>query len=113
MPIWWSQPPTGGHRSLIHGAWNRGYERFWVICDVTFMVRNAFPIKNWFAFEAVVNELASLYPQLLMCLYNLDRFSGEMVMNVLQTHPRVFVNGIIIPNTPYVPPRQFPGILGA
>jgi hypothetical protein len=36
-----------------------------------------------------------------------------MVMNVLQTHPRVLVNGIIIPNPHYVPPRQFLEILHA
>lgn len=48
-----------------------------------------------------------------MCLHNLDRFSDEMVMNVLQTHPRVLVNGIIILNPHYVPPRQFLEILHA
>jgi hypothetical protein len=35
-----------------------------------------------------------------------------MVMNVLQTHPRVFVNGIVIQNPHYVPMRQFLEILG-
>ena len=58
-----------------------------MICDVAFVVRNALPIKDWFAFEAVLIEYAPRYPQFLMCLHNLDRFSGEMVMNVLQTHP--------------------------
>ena len=97
----------GKMEAMVKEALSDGYERFWVICDVDFVVRNAFPVKNWFAFEAVVNEFAPRYPQFLMCLYNLDRFSGEMIMNVLQTHPRIFVNGIIIPNPHYVPPRQF------
>lgn len=98
--------------AMVKEALSDGYERFWVICDVAFVVQNELPIKNWFAFEAIVNEFAPRYPQFLMCLYNLDRFSGEMVMNVLQTHPRLFVNGIIIPNPHYVPPRQFLETIG-
>ena len=46
-----------------------------------------------------------------MCLYNLDLFDGETVMYVLKTHPRIFVNGMIITNPYYVPARQFPGSL--
>jgi len=30
-----------------------------------------------------------------------------MVMFVLQTHPRIFVNGMIIPNPHYIPTPQF------
>jgi hypothetical protein len=57
--------------AMVKEALSNGYERFWVICDVAFVVRNALPIKDWFAFEAVVNEFAPRYPQFLMCLYNL------------------------------------------
>lgn len=30
-------------------------------------------------------------------------------MNVLETHRRVFVNGIVIPNPYYIAANQFPG----
>ena len=42
-----------------------------------------------------------------MCLYNLDLFDGELVMYVLQTHPRIFVNGLIITNPHYISASQF------
>lgn len=73
--------------AMVKEALSNEYERFWMICDAASVVRNALHIKDWFAFEAVLNEYAPRYPQFLMCLRNLDRFSGEMVMNVLQTHP--------------------------
>jgi hypothetical protein len=44
-----------------------------------------------------------------MCLYDLDLFDGEAVMYVLQTHPRIFVSGMIITNPHYVPRPQFLG----
>jgi hypothetical protein len=69
-------------------------------------------VKKWAAFESAVNEFAPRYSQYIMCMYDLDRFSGEMVMNVLQTHPRVFVNGIVIQNPHYIPMPQFLEALG-
>ena len=55
-----------------------------------------------------MSELAPRYPQFIMCLYDLDLFDGEMVMYVLKTHPRIFVNGMIITNPHYIPSRSVP-----
>ena len=92
---------------MVQGVLSDGYERFWLIGDGSVIARNAVDMKSWFAAESEVNELAPRYPQFLMCLYNLDLFDGEAVMYVLKTHPRIFVNGMIIANPYYIPPRQF------
>lgn len=96
---------------MIKNALSDGYSRCWTLVDVAYVTQNLDDIKKWFGFEAKVNEFALRHPQFLMCLYNLDQFSGELVTYVLQTHPRIFVNGIIIPNPYYVPAREFFGIL--
>ena len=36
-------------------------------------------------------------------------FDREAVMYVLQTHPKIFVNGMIITNPHYIPRQQFFG----
>ena len=38
---------------------------------------------------------------------------ANTVMSVLQTHSRVFVNGLVLSNPYYLPVRQFLEILGA
>lgn len=103
--------------AAVKEALSEGYERFWWIGDIALWLSalsetNGFPVKKWAAFESAVNEFVPRYPQFIMCMYDLDRFGGDMVMNVLQTHPRVFVNGIIIPNPHYVPTQQFLESLG-
>jgi len=98
-----------GLEGLVQGALSEGYERVWCLGETSFLVRNAVDMKAWFAYEAELNEYAPRYPQLIICLYNLDRFDGETVMNVLETHRRVFVNGIVIPNPYYVAAHEFPG----
>jgi hypothetical protein len=98
-----------GLEGLVTGALSEGYERVWCLGETSFLVRNAVDMKAWFAYEAELNEYAPRYPQFIICLYNLDRFDGETVMYVLETHRRVFVNGIVIPNPYYIPTQQFLG----
>ena len=92
---------------MVKGAFAEGYDRTWLLGDESWLVRNAVDKKTWFATESEATELAPQYPHSKFCLYNLDLFDGEMVMFVLKTHPRIFVNGMIIPNPHYVPTRQF------
>jgi hypothetical protein len=43
----------------------------------------------------------------VLCLYDLDRFSGEVVVNVVKTHPQVLVQGILVENPYYIGPDEF------
>jgi hypothetical protein len=94
---------------MVKEALSEGWSRLWVVGDAAFVGRDMSPesMKTWFTWEAQVNELAVRYPQFIMCVYDLDRWAGDWVMSVLKTHPRVFVNGIVLNNPYYIPPRQF------
>ena len=39
-------------------------------------------------YESKLNRFLPRYPQVILCLYELDRFSGEVLVDVLKTHPR-------------------------
>ena len=99
--------------AIVKEALSDGYGRLWALGDATFVARDLDPgsMKTWFTWEAKVNELASRYPQFIMCMYDLDRWAGDLIMSVLKTHPRVFVNGLILNNPYYVPLHQFLGSL--
>jgi hypothetical protein len=88
-------------------ASSEGYERTWLLGDDSFVVRKGVDVKSWFAAESWASEAGTKYLHLIMCLYNLDLFDGELIMYVLQTHPRIFVNGLIITNPHYIPAGQF------
>jgi hypothetical protein len=95
--------------AMAKEALSDGYGRLWLIGDASFVARDLPPgsLKTWFTYEAEVNELASRHQQFIMCLYDLDRWAGELVMSVLKTHPRIFVNGLVLSNPYYIPLRQF------
>jgi hypothetical protein len=47
------------------------------------------------------------FPQVNLCLYDLTRCSGELIMDVLKTHPKVLLGGMIIDNPYYLEPDEF------
>lgn len=95
--------------SMARGAFAEGYPYFRAIGEASFVLADAAEIdrKEWFAYEAELNEFAPKHPQYLACIYDLDRFDGAHVLSILQTHPRILLDGLIIENPYYVRPREF------
>lgn len=58
-------------------------------------------------FEARVNDIWSRHDDAVICVYDLSQFGGDMVIDMIRTHPMVIVGGILQQNPFYVPPEQF------
>jgi hypothetical protein len=95
-------------RAMVLDASAHGYNSFRAVGDESFIIRNGVDIREWFAAESELNSIVSDYPHFFFCLYDLDLFDGAAVMHVLKTHPRVYVNGILIGN-PHYQADQLPG----
>jgi hypothetical protein len=95
-------------KAKINEAAAHGYSSFRAVGDESFIVRNNVDINEWFAAESELNNIAPGFPHFFFCLYDLDLFDGAVVMRVLRTHPRMYVNGILIAN-PHYQAAQVPG----
>jgi hypothetical protein len=82
---------------------DQGYDSFRAVGDESFIVRHGVDLAEWFAAEGELNGLAPDHPHFFFCLYDVDLFDGDTIMHVLRTHPRVYVNGILISNPHYQP----------
>lgn len=58
-------------------------------------------------YESRLNYFIPGKPWISICLYNLNKFSGAMIMQVLQTHPYTISGGVITANPYYQPPDQW------
>jgi hypothetical protein len=58
-------------------------------------------------YETKLNYISVKYPDPLLCVYDLNRHSGSVVMDILRTHPMVIIGGVLEENPLYVPPDQF------
>jgi DcmR-like sensory protein len=62
---------------------------------------------EFFRYEAKLNEVIPDYPQVILCLYDLERFGAEVLMDALRTHPMVIVDGMVHDNPYYIEPGKF------
>jgi hypothetical protein len=66
--------------------------------------------RQFIRYEARLTELITDLPALILCLYDLRLSGGEVLMDVLRTHPMVVVDGMIHDNPYYVPPDTLLGV---
>jgi hypothetical protein len=90
-----------------------GYSFFRLAGEMTWALRDAPGVEHLIGYESELNRVTSSYPVIVLCLYDLDRFSGEIVVNVVKTHPQVLVQGILVENPYYVGPDEFLGSASA
>ncbi|QWZ08635.1 LuxR C-terminal-related transcriptional regulator [Nocardioides panacis] len=65
-----------------------------------------------FHYESAVNHAVGQMPAILMCLYDLQKFGAEMLVEVLFTHPTVLLDRTVIDNPHYVDPTMYPPAAG-
>jgi hypothetical protein len=58
-------------------------------------------------YEARLNDLLPRYPDVVVCTYDTAKFGGQVVMDVLRTHPLIIIAGLLQENPFFTPPDQF------
>jgi hypothetical protein len=58
-------------------------------------------------YECRVNHVLDEYNDALVCIYDITRFSGRVLLDILSTHPKVILDGKIVENEFYTPPAEF------
>ena len=72
--------------------------------EMTWALRDAPGVEHLIVYESELNRFTSSSPVIVLCLYDLDLFSGEVVVNVVRTHPQVLIHGSLIENPYYLGP---------
>ena len=58
-------------------------------------------------YEARVNYMWSRFEDPVICVYDLTRFRGDVIIDIMRTHPFCIVGGMLQHNPFYVEPDQF------
>ena len=63
-------------------------------------------IDDFMTYEAQATRYARAYPLVALCLYDLDKFRGDVIIPALKAHPKVFFGGMLLENPYYVDPDE-------
>jgi hypothetical protein len=75
--------------------------------EMTWALRAAPGVERLIGYEAQLNRYLPRYPQVLLCLYDLKQFTGDVVIDLLKTHPKVLLSGMLLDNPYYLEPEEF------
>ena len=75
--------------------------------DMDWALQNCDGVDGLIAYEARVNQMAPHHDCTLLCAYDINKFSGRVIADVLATHSHVLLGGQIHENPHYVDPLVY------
>jgi len=91
---------------LASGNAKGGFPLSRIVCHMDWAVEGRSHVDNLVEFESRVNEVWRRHDDAVICTYNLAKFGGDTVIDIMRTHPLVIIGGILQENPFFVPPEQ-------
>jgi hypothetical protein len=92
---------------LSSGNDKGGYPLSRIICEMDWAGDGRPQIEHLVEFESRVNDIWRRREDAVICIYDLAKFGGDTVIDIMRTHPMVIIGGILHSNPFYVPPQVF------
>jgi hypothetical protein len=92
---------------LASGNAEGGFPLSRIVCRMDWEVGDQSRLQDVIEFESRVNDVWSRHDDAVICTYNLKKFGGDAVIDILRTHPMGIVGGILHQNPFYIPPDVF------
>ena len=64
-------------------------------------------VDDFLEYECRLNNIIPQYKDAVICLYDLTKCGGNLIIDVMRTHPMILIGGIVQENPFFVPPDEF------
>jgi hypothetical protein len=78
-----------------------------IVCQMDWAVEGRSHLDDVIEFESRVNDLWRRHGDAVICVYDLAKFGGEAVIDIMRTHPMIVIGGSLQQNPFFVPPEEF------
>jgi len=93
-------------QELKEGA-RQGFRLSRSIGHMEWALQNWPGVEDLVEYEARLNYILPAYNDPIICVYDLSKFGGSVVTDILRTHPMVIIGGTLQENPFFVPPDKF------
>jgi hypothetical protein len=94
-------------REVLEAGREQGFALTRMVAHVEWALEKQPGVDDLVEYETRVNYIWPQYKDAVICVYDLAKFGGHIVMDILRTHPMVLIGGIIQENPFFVPPDEF------
>ncbi len=64
-------------------------------------------IRDFMGYESELNRFVRQHPVSILCLYDLDAFGGGLLVDLMKTHPKLLLGGMLLENPHALSPDEF------
>lgn len=93
--------------AMASGNAGDGFATRRIVCDMDWAPGERPHLDDLIVFEARVNDVWRRHPDLVICAYDIRTLSGEMMIDIMRTHPMMLIGSSLQANPFFVPPEQF------
>lgn len=91
----------------LSSAMRRGFPLTRLIANMEWSLDERTDSDQLIEYEARFNRQIPDCPDWVLCTYDLTRFRGDVVIDVMRTHPLILIGGALLENPFYTPPDRF------
>jgi len=92
---------------LASGNAKGGFPLSRIVCQMDWAAEHQSHVDNLVEFESRVNDVWRRHDDVVICVYDLAKFGGDTVVDIMRTHPMIIIGGILLRNPFFVPPEKF------
>ena len=92
---------------LASGNIKGGFPLSRIVCHMEWAAEGRSHVNDLIEFESRVNDVWRHHDDAVICTYDLARFGGDTVIDIMRTHPMIIIGGMLQQNPFFVPPEEF------
>src|SRR5579864_5990118 len=92
---------------LASGNASGGFPLSRIVCHMEWASDGPSYLDDLVEFESRVNDVWRRHDDAVICTYDLARFGGDTVIDIMRTHPMIIIGGILQHNPFFVRPEEF------
>ena len=92
---------------LASGNTSSGFPLSRIVCQMEWAADDRSHVDDLVEFESRVNDVWRRHDDAVICAYDLAKFGGDTVIDIMRTHPMIIIGGILQHNPFFVPPEEF------
>ena len=92
---------------LASGNATGGFPLSRIVCHMEWAAEGRSHVDDLIEFESRVNDMWRRHDDVVICTYDLAKFGGDTVIDIMRTHPMIIIGGILQHNPFFVPPEEF------
>ena len=94
-------------QEVLEGGRQQGFPLTRLVAHMEWALEDRPGVDDLVEYETRLNYLLPRYPDPVICVYDLAKFGGNIVVDIMRTHPMIIIGGLLQENPFFVPPDEY------